>query len=301
LKEFIDSSWQQKKSMEINELLLDSKFLHLYAAPIFQPGQSEPLGAVVLLEDVTEEKVMMRSKDEFFSIASHELRTPLTAIRGNTAMIKSYYPEILKDESLKEIIDDIHSSSIRLIEIVNDFLDASRLEQGKMEFNLEPIDIAPVIKSVVDEMAQVGNEKGIYIKTEIEADKYPLVMTDKDRIKQVVYNLIGNAMKFTEEGGITLRVEPSSGFIKILVEDTGRGIPADKQSLLFRKFQQAGNSLITRDTTRGTGLGLYISKLLAEKMGGKINLEHSEEGKGSVFSFTIPIANGEASTNDTQT
>jgi signal transduction histidine kinase len=127
-----------------------------------------------------------------------------------------------------------------------------------MEFNLEPIDIAPVIKSVVDEMAQVGNEKGIYIKTEIEADKYPLVMTDKDRIKQVVYNLIGNAMKFTEEGGITLRVEPSSGFIKILVEDTGRGIPADKQSLLFRKFQQAGNSLITRDTTRGTGLGIYI-------------------------------------------
>src|SRR5213075_2929978 len=101
-------------------------------------GKTEAIGTAILVEDVTEERVMARSKDEFFSIASHELRTPLTAIRGNTSLIQQYYKAQLKDGQLNEMVGDIHESSLRLIEIVNDFLDASRLEQGKMQFHPEP-------------------------------------------------------------------------------------------------------------------------------------------------------------------
>ena len=115
-------------------------------------------------------------------------------------------------------------------------------------------------------------------------------MTDADRVKQVIYNFIGNAMKFTTHGSITISSEVKGRQLKVLITDTGSGIPLDRQHLLFHKFQQASNNILTRDTTRGTGLGLYISKLLVEKMHGKIRLEHSEEGKGSTFSFTLPLA-----------
>jgi signal transduction histidine kinase len=119
------------------------------------------------------------------------------------------------------------------------------------------------------------------------------VYADKNRVKQVIYNLAGNALKFTERGGITVGAEVLGNKVHVTVIDTGRGISDKNQNLLFHKFQQAGNSLYTRDTTRGTGLGLYISKLLVENMGGTLALEHSEEGKGTTFGFTIPIVNAE--------
>jgi signal transduction histidine kinase len=284
----VDECIRTKKTVEITELLFDARFLHIYFTPIIDAKNA--IGTVILIQDETEEKVMQRSKEEFFSIASHELRTPLTAIRGNTTMIQQYYPEVLQNPELKEMVDDIHNSSIRLIEIVNDFLDASRLEQGKVEFKKERFNIDKIIESVVYEMAGVSKEKGVYVKASNDLGVLPDVSADQDKVKQVIYNLVGNAMKFTEKGGITITARPEKDLLKVYIEDTGRGIPADKQSLLFHKFQQAGESLYTRDTTRGTGLGLYISKLLTENMGGKITLEHSEEGKGTSFSFSLPLA-----------
>jgi signal transduction histidine kinase len=243
------------------------------------------------VEDITEKKIMERSKDEFFSIASHELRTPLTAIKGNTSMIMSYFPELLKDKDVKEMLSDIHTSSIRLIDIVNDFLDVSRIEQGKIVFKNEAFSIEKIIESVIYEMGPVLKEKKIYLKfDQMTAQTLPQVWSDADRTKQIIYNLIGNAAKFTEEGGVTVSAHSEAGFLKVAVTDTGRGIPLDKQELLFRKFQQAGNSLLTRDTAKGTGLGLYISKMLVERMGGHISLEKSEEGKGTTFGFTLPLA-----------
>ncbi len=291
----VDECLQTKKTVEVTDLLFGGRFLHIYFTPIIDAKYA--IGTVILLQDETEEKVMQRSKEEFFSIASHELRTPLTAIRGNTTMIQQYYPEVLKNPELKEMVDDIHNSSVRLIEIVNDFLDASRLEQGKVEFKKERFNIDKIIESVVYEMAGVSKEKGVYVKASNDLGVLPEVYADQDKVKQVIYNLVGNAMKFTEKGGITITANPEKDLLKIYIEDTGRGIPADKQSLLFHKFQQAGESLYTRDTTRGTGLGLYISKLLTESMGGKIALEHSEEGKGTTFSFSLPLASA-AEEND---
>ena len=278
------------KPFTVKEVAYGKKILSIFGAPI-RLGSGGIIGMVVLIDDITEAKIVERSKDEFFSIASHELRTPLTSIKGNASMILSYYQEALKDKDLQEMVDDIHESSIRLIGIVNDFLDVSRLEQGKMSFAYEAVSLEEVIEGVVYEMQAVLKEKKLYLKTDkLTLDKLPKVWADKNRLKQVIYNLVGNAAKFTEHGGIQLTAEASGSNVKVYVSDTGRGIPAESQMLLFHKFQQAGNSLLTRDTSRGTGLGLYISKIIVESMGGKVWLEKSEQGKGTTFGFSVPIA-----------
>ena len=295
------------KSVNLDKVALGSKILKIYIGPVLtatENGHKETIGWVVLIEDVTEATIQERSKDEFFSIASHELRTPLTSIKGNASMIMDFYKDALKDPQLKEMVDDIHTSAERLIEIVNDFLDISRLEQGKMSFAYVPTSLEKVIEGVTYEMKVVLNEKKIYLKTDkMTLNSLPLVWADENRLKQVIYNLIGNASKFTDEGGISITTSLSDDktLIKVILTDTGRGMTKESQQLLFHKFQQASSSLLTRDTTRGTGLGLYISKMIVESMGGKIALESSVVDKGSVFSFTVPVATNEQLSSTTST
>ncbi len=273
----------------IKEVSYGNRILTIFGAPIMV-HLDKIIGTIVLVEDITERKVLERSKDEFFSIASHELRTPLTSIKGNSSMILDFYKDAIKDPQLKEMIVDVHESAARLIDIVNDFLDLSRLEQGRMNFQYEKVGLEGVIESVAYEMKPLLGDKQLYLKVNNHTlDKLPKVWADKNRLKQVVYNLIGNAAKFTEEGGITISAELDKEFVRIKVVDTGRGMTPESQALLFHKFQQASSSLLTRDTTRGTGLGLYISKMIVESMGGTIALDSSEEGTGSSFSFTVPI------------
>ena len=295
LKATMAEALQARQPIERKAVDFNSRVLRIFIAPILSNtgDPTSTLGTVVLMEDITETKIQERSKDEFFSIASHELRTPLTSIKGNSSMILNYYKDLLKDQNLKEIVEDMHTSSIRLIEIVNDFLDVSRLEQGKMSYSYVPISVEKVIESVAYEMRAVLDEKKLYLKIDnLTLDALEPVWADENRLKQVIYNLVGNAAKFTEEGGITVSAMPHAdeGFVKVLVTDTGRGMTPESQQLLFHKFQQASSSLLTRDTTRGTGLGLYISKMIVESMGGEITLEDSVSEKGSSFSFTLPIA-----------
>jgi signal transduction histidine kinase/sensor domain CHASE-containing protein len=287
----IDRVMTDRKPFEIKELALDDMFLHIFMAPITTMKEEEiaVIGSVMLIENITEQKILDRSKDEFFSIASHELRTPLTAIRGNTSMVLDYYGDQIKDQQMKEMINDVHESSIRLIEIVNDFLDTSRLELGKMEFKKDVFDLAELIPAVIKEYQVTGSKSNLYIHFE-NTEKEPAVIADKDRVRQVLINLIGNGLKFTEEGGITVSLKLEGNFVKVLVSDTGMGISEKSKNLLFRKFQQAENNIFTRDTTRGTGLGLYVSRMIMSGMGGKINLERSEVSKGTTFSFSLPVA-----------
>jgi signal transduction histidine kinase len=274
------------------ELSAGGKIFRVFATAVAsQEASAAAIGTVMIIEDITEIKVRERSRDEFFSIASHELRTPLTAIRGNATMIADYYGAELKSPDLKAMIDDIHESSVRLIEIVNDFLDLSGLEQGKIVFDLKACALEPLLESVAYEMKSVLRSKQLYLKLDpLTLDALPKVWVDENRTKQVIYNLIGNAAKFTDSGGVTVTASTSGGFVKVVVTDTGQGIEKESRKLLFRKFQQAGSSILTRDSTRGTGLGLYISKLIVERMGGKIGLRSTAAGKGSSFYFTLPIA-----------
>lgn len=280
-----------QRSQRINLLEFGGRSWRVFISPVIDGGHAT--GTAMVIQDITEEQILDRSKDEFFSIASHELRTPLTAIKGGTSMILEYYADAVKDPNLHEIIDDIHESSERLIAIVNDFLDVSRLEQGRITYNLEPVNLVEIVERIQYEMAATISPKGLYLKLgpglKTTSD-LPLARADRNRLKQILFNLVGNATKFTEAGGITIDGSVHGRMIHLTVSDTGRGIPAEMQPLLFHKFQQAEESILTRDAAGGTGLGLYISRLLASGMGGKLNLVSSVEGKGTVFELELPVA-----------
>jgi signal transduction histidine kinase len=287
LKTQLKNCLTKKHSIKLDEVVMGRKFFRLFLSPVMVEDRA--LGVVVLIQDITEEKVLARSKEEFFSIASHELRTPLTAIRGNAALIQQYYTKQLKDRDLADMVNDIHDSSVRLIQIVNDFLDASRLEQGRMEFKPEVFSLQDTLTRVQAELAGVLKEKKLYLKLANPPGMLPVIYGDKSRVEQIVYNLLGNALKFTPTGGIVIEATRIGRSLKVAITDTGPGIPIEKQMLLFHKFQQAGSSTLTRDVSRGTGLGLYISRLLAEQMGGQVSLAESSTA-GTTFFFTVPLA-----------
>lgn len=262
--------------------------LRVTGAPVYDTNKEVEYG-IVVFHDITEEVVLNRSKDEFFSIASHELRTPLTAIRGNSAMIKEMYVSKVGDRDFEDMVTDIYDGSVRLIGLVNEFLDLSRLEQGKIAFKKEKVNLFDLVAGVVEELQTFVDEKKGKVVLRNACERVEL-LADKDRLQMVFMNLVGNALKFTEHGNVTIATDKRvNGSIVIKVSDTGSGIALANQSLLFRKFQQAGSSLYTRDTSKGTGLGLYISSLMLAGMGGKIWLEQSEVGKGSTFVFSIPL------------
>ena len=292
LKELVTTSLKEQRSTELNEVNLGKRVIRLFIAPMTPEvkGDQQPIGAIILVEDVTQQVMLERSKDEFFFIASHELRTPLTAIRGNASLITKYYADSLKDKNMAEMVDDIHASSIRLLELVNDFLDASALEQGKIQMKPEKLALTDVVTEVLRELQSLGEAKKLALVQDASVAGVPAVMADRKRVKQVIYNLVGNAIKFTETGSITVSAHEEGGMVHCTVTDTGGGMSEENQKLLFRKFQQVGNSLLSRDTTTGTGLGLYISKLIVNLSGGTIALERSEVGKGSTFGFTLPVA-----------
>lgn len=274
----------------------ENRFLTVHITPIINRNQQSLeftiMGTVILIEDVTEAKRLERTRDEFFSIASHELRTPLTAIRGNASMIREYLAPEIKDPRLLIMINDIHDASVRLIRIVNDFLQVSRLEQGKMEYLTQTFDLAPLIDGLLQELQPLAKEKDIALRWDRRDSNLPQVVADPDRTKEVLINLIGNAIKYTKTGAVTVTLQQENEYLKTLVSDTGQGIAPEYQSLIFHKFQQASEHILTRDSSRSTGLGLYISKLLIEGMGGTIQMVRSDVNQGSTFSFTLPTARG---------
>ncbi len=278
---------EMQKTVEIKEVVFAAKFLRIFCAPIM--NVTEAIGHVVVIEDITEAKILERSKDEFFSIASHELRTPLTAIRGNADMILDMYLDKISDKDVREMLTDINNASIRLISIVNDFLEMSRLEQGKIETKKEEFELSMIINKVIKVLKPAADKKNIPLVYNLPVN-LPKVFADQSQTEEVLTNLIGNAIKFTNKGNITITTEADKKFVTIRVTDTGIGIEKKNQSLLFKKFQQAGSEILARNDSNSTGLGLYISKLLVLNMMGDIKLENSDLASGSTFVFTLPVA-----------
>ena len=305
LERTIQSSMKAIAVHSLGETQLGDKFVRLFVAPVTEvAGKAPVLGCIILVEDVTLERSLKRARDEFFSIASHELRTPLTVIMGNAAMINEEIVPQTKNPALKGMTQDIFDSSQRLIQMVNDFLDTSRLEQGKIKFELTIIDLVKLLQDLIKEYQHVASEQGVTLKYELVTGGVGAtkVRADLPKLQQVLINLLSNALTFTHKGTITLRLDPHPEYARIFVIDTGEGIPTERHHLLFKKFQQAEENILSRnasrtlkpgaarDTTHGTGLGLYISKMLMEGMGGLIRLESSEVGKGTTFSVTLPVS-----------
>ncbi|MDM8516412.1 ATP-binding protein [Desulfobacterales bacterium HSG16] len=229
-----------------------------------------------------------RAKNEFLANMSHEIRTPLNAIMGFSAVLK----ERMNVPDHKKFMEIIHSSGKMLLSLINDILELSKIETGKMELRLEPVNLRNVFNDISHLFFQKYQEKGIEFKIDINESIPEKLMMDDIRIRQILVNLVGNALKFTHEGYVKLSVYPKSepasdkhATVIFEVEDTGIGIPDDQQEIIFENFRQQ-DGLHTRKYG-GIGLGLPIARRLAEMMGGTINLK-SRENHGSRFQVVLP-------------
>ena len=237
-------------------------------------------------------KVLDKIKDDFVSVASHELRTPMTSIKSYMWMVLNNRAGQVPDK-MKNYLERAYRATERLISLVNDMLNVSRIESGRIELTSETFDLVALSQEVVDELKPKADEKKIYLK--VEKTEIDRVFADRNRVKEVIINLLGNGLKFVIEGGITIKfralsVKMRAGkkeFVEVSVVDTGPGISDEDLRRLFEKFGRLENSYVSVATNGGTGLGLYISKSLVELMGGKIGLE-SKLGEGSRFWFTLP-------------
>ncbi len=290
IKDQVKACLDQKKSTLINETDYENKVLRVYIAPIMVNTEERTAGVVVIIEDITEEKVMERSKEEFLSIASHELRTPLTAIRGNAKLLDKVYKNRMNDPIFNELTKDISLSSERLIGIVNDYLETSSLEQSKIIIKPQFFSIDELVMTTIHELSSAARDKGVYLNlAKHDQTIIPPVYADTKRVSQVLVNLISNGLHYTKKGGVTISIVPRGlDQVAVAVSDTGIGISEKNKKLLFHKFQKADDNILTRDWKRSTGLGLYIAKLLTELMGGTIELEQSKVNQGSSFVFTLP-------------
>jgi signal transduction histidine kinase len=273
----------------VRDVDMGKKIIRCFLSPITGLEKNSVIGVVILIEDVTEQRLLERSREEFFAIASHELRTPLTAIRGNMSMLEDFYADKITDPDVKQMIEDSISACARLIKIVNDFLDTSRLEQNRLKFELKTFNATELADEVGKELKDLAARKKIVLSVTRPDGKLD-VKADRDRAKQVLLNLVGNAINYTPQGEVKVHLEVMGSYAKFTVTDSGVGISPQNQNFLFKKFQQAGESYLARDITQGTGLGLYISRLIISAMGGTIWLEKSAPNEGSTFGFTLPLA-----------
>ena len=232
-------------------------------------------------------KELDKMKDEFVSITSHELRTPMTAIQGYLWMLEKKGGELNAKQA--RYLDRAQKGSARMLSLINDMLDVSRIEQERVELDVRPMDLAPTIGGVIEELKVRAEKKKLKLVSLAGKEKLPPVKADKDKVRRVLTNLLDNAVKFTEKGSVTVDAYQKGQFVQVNITDTGRGIAKGDIPRLFRKFGRLESDFVTAAEAGGTGLGLYISRALVERMRGKISVE-SEVGKGSTFSFTLPIA-----------
>jgi signal transduction histidine kinase len=223
-------------------------------------------------------------KSQFLANMSHELRTPLNAILGYTELIlDSVYGEM--PEKARSVLDRVQRNGRHLLGLINDVLDLSKIEAGQLTLSLADYSLKNVIQTVFSAVEPLANQKQIVLKIEVMPE-LPQGRGDEQRLTQVLLNLVGNAIKFTDTGEVLIKGFSANGSFNVAVRDTGPGISTADQAKLFQEFQQADNS-ITRKKG-GTGLGLAISKRIIEMHGGRIWVE-SSPGHGSTFAFTLPV------------
>jgi len=309
---FIKPSSEVKTSeaSELNRQNFDAGNVSTHAAKeSYSDPSQEYLGAIVLIQDVTDEREIDRMKTDFISTVSHELRTPLTSVLGFAKIIKkklkeTLLPQIQTDDrktqrtvrQVSENLDIIVSEGERLTALINDVLDIAKIEAGRVDWNMQPLDLPELMERAIAATASLFEQKQLLLHREISAD-LPTVEGDRDRLMQVVINLLSNAVKFTPEGTVSCRADQEGDRLIVSVVDSGIGIAAADQGNVFEKFRQVGDTLT--DKPQGTGLGLPICKQIVEHHGGAIWVE-SELGSGSTFAFSLPIQSPAAHSDNRQ-
>jgi two-component system sensor histidine kinase GlrK len=238
-----------------------------------------------LKEHREREQLVGKLKTEFISIAAHQLRTPLSSVKWILKMLlEDDFGKL--NEKQKEFVAKGYEANDRMVMLVNDLLDASRIEEGRFGFEFKLDNLSKFFKSTVKTFEQQANIRNV--KINLSLPEKPIMMVfDSQRLKMALSNLIDNATRYTNPGGeVNVLVEQGDGFVRAEVKDTGVGIPEKQKERVFSKFFRADN--VIRMQTEGTGLGLYLTKNIIEKHGGNIWFK-SEEGKGTSFIFTLPL------------
>jgi PAS domain S-box-containing protein len=260
--------------------------LTLEVSTVPMVSREEKLGTLVILHDITREKTVEKMKTEFVSLAAHQLRTPLSAIKWTLKMLLEGDLGVITKEQ-KDFIEKIYNSNERMITLINELLDITRIEEGRYLYKPVLADLKPIVQFVVNfYKTEIKKKK---IKFEFRKPKGPLpkIKLDTEKIRLAIDNLIDNAIRYTPDfGKVTVSLEHKEEEIRFSVKDNGLGIPKEQQARVFTKFFRGVN--VMRIATEGTGLGLFITKNIIEAHGGKIWFE-SEENKGTTFYFVIPI------------
>ena len=245
--------------------------------------------------DITSFKNAARVKNEFISIASHQLRTPLTAVKLYSEMLGQNFDNNQAQET--DYLEKIKLSTERMIRLVNDLLQVSRLESGKMVLDPEPANIENELKESIEEVALIAKENSCMIHLQSE-NKFPLVTIDTHLFKQVIHSLLINAIKYRGDKKCLIKLDLkkiSSQDFQVSVSDNGIGISKKAEDRIFDKFFRSSKAM--KRETDGSGLGLYVSKRIVEACGGKIWFE-TEEGKGTTFFLELPLVGKEGAEYD---
>jgi len=243
------------------------------------------VGTVIVLRDVTHEQEVAQAKNEFVSVVAHELRTPMTSIKGYTDLILQGTMGEITDGQ-QHFLQIVRSNVERLSELINNLLDTSRIEAGRIKLNPKPISMPKIVHETCEGIAETVKERGLTLEID-EAPNIPTIDADRNAVIQILVNLLSNAYRYTPSGGkITVSIHSTDESVTVEVADTGIGIAPEDQELIFEPFFRADHDMVTNQP--GTGLGLSIVKSLVEMHGGKLQLQSALD-QGSTFSFTLPL------------
>jgi len=281
---FFEAGTKNKKTIKKELKLKENLIAEATIIPIISEEKKE--GVLLILRDITREKLIEKIKNEFIRLSTHQLWTPISAVKWSLQMLLRGEMGDLNEEQ-KNFIRKIYETNDREIKLIGDLSNAARIEMGDFLSNLVLFDIGELIQSVVNNYKEKAKIKGIEIEFKKPKEQLPKVMIDVKEMKTAIRNIIDNAVRYTfSPGKIKISLEKNKKEIEIQIADNGMGIPQNEQKKVFTKFFRASN--ITQIDTEGTGLGLYIAKNIIEAHGGKIWFE-SEKNKGTTFYFTIPI------------
>ena len=234
-----------------------------------------------------------KQKSEFISIASHQLRTPLTAIRGYISLaLEGAYGKV-KGTPIEDIMNKMYTIDLRLSQLVEDLLNVSKIEAGKVQYKWESVTLDPIVSELYDMFAVLAEKKGLKLHMIKPETQLPVMKLDINKIKEILSNLIDNAIKYTEKGSVTIRVEQDATVARVVIEDTGIGISKEDALRLFGKFIRT--EITQKMDAGGSGLGLFVGKTFVEGHGGRVYATSEGVGKGSSFIVELPLINPNAS------
>lgn len=269
-----------RKEISLSENLI----LEISTVPILR--EEKKLGNLVILHDVSREKIVERMKTEFVSLVAHQLRTPLSAIKWTVKMLLDGDLGSITEEQ-RNFIEKTYSSNERMINLINDLLNVTRIEEGRYLYRPVLTSLEETIQPVINFYKGQIEKKKLRFEFKKPEKKLPKVLIDVEKMRLAVENLLDNAISYTRPGGyVTISLNYEKKKLKFLIQDTGIGIPKEQQKRVFTNFFRGTNAI--RAETEGTGLGLFIVKNIIEAHGGEIWFE-SEENKGSTFFFTLPV------------